>query len=218
MLSTCLCICSGALLIGGLIGGCSAGQPIRVLRPNETQLTASLGGPVVPSSSPVKIIPYVTVGIMHGVTEEVTLHGNLHALLLAFGTAGIDVGASGRIVRQDGALPEMTIGLRTILFTDFSSIANSRIYPNASIIASWEIQKAWLVYAGTHATVQLSDARVFVSPMIGTQVPASERIFVQAEFIWQAANVVTTSGLFRGESSIGGQGSIGMFVGVGLKL
>lgn len=208
-----LCNIVGLFAATSLIVGCGAGQPIRVLELGATQLTASLGGPVVPSSSPSKLIPYATVGIMHGVTPEVTVHANLHALMAVFGTLGVDIGASSRIVRQNKALPELTIGLRGIVFTDFTSIANTRLYPDAALTASWEIEPRWLVYAGSHVTMQFTDAQLFISPMVGTQVPISNPLALQIEFIWQAANAVTRSGLLRGESSLNGHGSLGIFIG-----
>lgn len=208
-----LCNIVGIFAAASLFVGCGAGQPIRVLERGATQLTASFGGPVVPSSSPVKIIPYTTIGVMHGVAPEVTVHGNLHALMAVFGTLGVDLGASARVVRQHRALPELTIGLRGIVFTDFSSIANTRIYPDASFTASWEVDPRWLVYTGSHATMQFTNARLFISPMIGTQFPISERFAMQVEIIWQAANAITRSGLLRAESSLNGHGSLGIFIG-----
>ncbi len=167
----------------------------------------------MPSSSPTKVIPYATVGIMHGVTNEVTVHANLHTIMLVFGAFGVDVGASSQILKQDAALPEVTVGLRAIVFTDFTSIANSRLYPDAALTLSWEVKPRWLLYTGSHVTVQFSDARLFVSPMIGTQVPIADRFAIQFEIMWQAANTITRSGLFRGESSLNGHGSLGLFIG-----
>jgi hypothetical protein len=206
------------ILCAVVLAGCSAGQPIRVLDRGATQLTASLGGPVVPSTSPVKFIPYATLGAMHGITEDVTIHGNLHLLMLAYKTFGVDVGASGQLFEQDHFVPELTVGLRTILFTDFSAIANVRVYPDACVTASWEVDPDWLVYAGSHATMQFNNARVFVSPMVGVQPRISSHVSLQLEVIWQAANVDTRSGLFRGESSVGGNGSLGLFLGIGYTL
>lgn len=201
-----------------LVVGCGAGQPIRVLERGATQLTASVGGPVVPSSSPTKLIPYFTVGGMYGLTDEVTVHGNLHGLMLVFGTLGVDAGASTRIVKQNGAWPEITVGLRAIFFTDFSSLANTRVYPDASFIASWEVQPQWLVYGGTHVTAQFSDAKIFISPMVGVQAPITDRFSMQLEVMWQAANAATSSGLFRGESSLNGHGSLALFIGASYSL
>lgn len=213
--STFLCNFIGFSTAIYLLAGCSAGQPIRVIDRGQTQLTASVGGPVVPSTSPVKLFPYVSAGIMHGVTDEVTVHANLHLIMLAFGSFGVDVGASSRMLKQDKAVPELTVGLRALMFTDFSSIANTRLYPDASLTASWEVDPRLLVYVGSHVTMQFSDASLFVSPMIGTQIPIADRLTVQLEIIWQAANANTQSGVFRGESSINGRGSIGIFIGMG---
>jgi len=193
--------------------GCSAGQPIRILKDNETVITGSVGGPVVPAKVPTLIVPYLTAGIMHGISENITVHANLHALLSAFAVAGIDVGASTRLVHEQGIVPEITATARLLMFSDFRSFASSRIYPDVSVTASYEVAKRWLVYGGLHNTFQFTAPSYLVSPYVGSLVPLSDRFSLQAEFTWQAANVDTHSGVFEGRSSIGGHGSAGFFLG-----
>lgn len=197
----------------GLLMGCGAGAPVRVLKDEQVALQASLGGPIVPASVPTVLVPYLTAGASYGLTESVTLHGNLHATMSTFLVAGLDVGASTRILAQDGAVPELTAGVRALMFTDFGSWSTSRFYPDVHLNASWEVWDRALLYAGTHVTFQLDPGATFVSPMLGLQFPLSSTFSLQTELIWQAANVNTEGGVFRGRSSINGTGSIGGFIG-----
>lgn len=196
-----------------VLSGCGAGIPVRVLQEDQVTVQASLGGPIVPASVPTVLVPYLTGGASYGVSNDITVHGNLHATMSAFLVAGLDVGASARVIKQDGAVPEITAGLRALMFTDFNAWSTSRFYPDLHVNASWEVWERALLYAGTHVTFQLDPGATFVSPMLGLQFPLSEKFSLQTELIWQAANVNTEGGIFRGRSSINGTGSIGGFIG-----
>ena len=194
------------------LAGCGSGQPVRVLPEEQTTLSASIGGPIVPSTSPIGFVPYLTAGATHGVTNNISVHGNLHLLMSAFAVGGIDIGASVRAIRQDKAIPELTLSTRLIGFMKFSGPVSPRLYPDVAFNASWEVAENTLVYLGTHSTFQWKPSAVYLSPFIGVQFPISTAFCLQTELIWQAANHNTQVGIFEGESSIGGMGSFGGFI------
>ena len=200
-----------ALLIMAL-AGCGSGQPVRVLSEGETTINASLGGPIVPSSSPVGFVPYITAGATHGLNNDISVHGNLHLLMSAFAVGGLDLGASARLIRQDNVIPELTLGARLIGFMKFGDPVAPRLYPDVSLNGSWEIADRALVYAGAHGTFQWKPGAFYLSPFVGLQFPLSTSFSLQTELIWQASNHDTRVGIFEGESSIGGMGSFGAFV------
>jgi hypothetical protein len=137
--------------------------------------------------------------------------------MAAFGVLGLDAGASVRALHQDGVTPEITVSGRVIAFSDMVKLQNVRLYPDMQVTASWEIAPQSLVYAGTHATWQalgpVDVTSLLLSPMVGTQIPVSDKFSLQGELIWQAANVNTMAGIVEGESSIRGHGSFGVFIG-----
>ncbi len=180
-------------------------------------VTASVGGPIAPGKSPVLLIPYVTAGVQHGVSEHVTVHGNAHLLMAAFGVAGFDVGASLRALRQNGAVPEVTVGATAIVFSTLNSLNDTRIYPDLHVACSWIVNTDWLLYGGAHNTVQ-SDGRYFFSPLVGLQFPISAKMSLKTEFMMQAVNQNTSSGTLEGISSVGNNGSAGFFVGAQWQL
>lgn len=185
---------------------------MRVLQREQSTISASLGGPIVPSASPLGFVPYLTVGAAHGVCSNVTIHGNVHVLMSAFAVGGLDLGASARLLHQDAAIPEITCAVQLIGFMKFGSPVSPRIYPNISVNASWEIAEKTLGYTGSHGTFQWKPGAFFLSPFVGIQFPISSAVSLQAELIWQAANQDTRSGLFEGKSSIDGMGSFGGFI------
>ncbi len=198
--------------------GCGATQPIRVLPAASTAITASLGGPVVPGKSPVVITPYITTGVLHGISDDITLHGNLHLLMTAFAVGGIDVGASARLLRGDEWTPEITGGVRAYGFMQFSDQPKPRLYPSLSANASWSVREQDLIYVGSHATAQWTPGAVYVSPFIGYSFAATDACSLQLECIWQASNHDTRSGILEGISSISGQGSFGIFLAGAVRL
>lgn len=193
-------------------------MPVRTVNKDSTVMMASVGGPIVPSSSPALVIPYLTIGAIHGLDSILSVYGNVHITAAVFGIVGLDAGASLRLVRQDGPVPELVAGLRSIMFVGFGSAVDARVYPNASLTASWEIAERTLLYVGSNATTQWRPGKLFHSPFVGLQIPISATAYIQPEIIWQGAGTNTSSGVFKGESSIGGTGSIGVFIGGGISL
>jgi hypothetical protein len=204
----------GMLALAVLLTGCGLSQPVRVLPNGATALTASIGGPIVPTSSPTGFVPYFTAGAMHGINEHVTLHGNLHLLAAAFVVVGIDVGASARAVRQDGIIPEMTFAARLLTYVEPQHLDATRVFPTLSFNGSWQLSSSLLYYVGAHNTFQQADPQYLFSPFTGVQFDLDPTWSLQAEFNWQAANVNTEAGIFEGESTIGSTGSAGMFIGM----
>ncbi len=201
-----------------VLAGCSAGAPVRVLDKGATTITASVGGPIVPQSSPVGFIPYATAGVAYGADSALTVHGNVHLLMAAIAVLGFDAGASYRLAEGEGFVPELTAGARLMFFTDFYALSSTRLYPDVTVNASWEVfSPNTLAYLGAHATFQASPFEWFLSPMAGVQIPVGDAVSLQGELIWQAANVNTCYGVFEGQSSLGGQGSLGGFVGAILR-
>jgi hypothetical protein len=208
---------------------CSVIQPVRVLPEGTTQLTGSLGGPWLPKSSPAVIAPYLNLGVMHGVSEAVTLTGSLHGTLLPFGVLGLDAGAAVRVLKQQGAVPELTAKAQVYGFYDIVSGGTAarpvspdgatasgtvRIYPHIALTGSYALTDALLGYVSLENTLQFGTAfAYYFTPTIGGQYALSPTVNAQLEWKWMAANVNTQNGIFQGQSSIGNTGNWGIFLG-----
>jgi hypothetical protein len=193
--------------------GCGVTQPIRALEPQEIRLTASFGGPVVPSAIPTVVIPYGTAGAMVGVSEWVTVTGNVHIPLVALETVGIDGGAAVRIVREDGFVPEVTAIGTALVVTDFQP-GSFRLFPMLSLNGSYSVGESMLGYAGLENMFQLTGTEhFFFGPFAGMEIRLSHRFALQGEAKWMAANIDTRNGLFEGQASFRGKGYFGLFLG-----
>ncbi len=206
-------VCSLVALL--LFESCGTSQPVRVLQPGQRQLSVSLGGPIVPSSSPVGFIPYLDLGYVVGVSSDYTLQANVHALPAVFGTLGADLGIATRLCHEQSWQPELSLKAQGIFFTDFRA---ARIYPLLSLLGSYEVSSRSLAYGGLETLYQFHDSRLFCTPLLGYSFPLSAKTTMQTEFKWMAANVSSASGVFEGEGSIGSHGGIGFFLGLNYEL
>ena len=195
------------------VEGCGVTQPVRVLKENETRAIASLGGPVVVMGGMSVPIPYLTAGIAHGFSENVTLTSTLHLTTLAFKSLGIDAGVSSALLHEHSSLPEITLHGQIYFFDDFVRGNNPRIFPMATVNASYHIGERTLAYFGADNLYQIHQPQLFFSPFIGMQFPLSIVLAMQIETKWMAANINTAHGVFEGTGSINSKGNFGLFVG-----
>lgn len=119
-----------------------------------------------------------------------------------------------RLTPQDGAIPEVTAKGQMLLMTNFTA-GSFRVFPSISVNGSYQLGESVLGYGGLESMFQFTgDEHYFVGPFAGVQFGLSRRVAMQAEVKWMAANVDTRDGVFEGESSLGGHGSLGFFLGM----
>jgi hypothetical protein len=205
----------GTALVFALSAGCTATLPVRTLPAGQTRWMTSVGGPVAPDHVMTKVIPYLTVGAMHGVTDRTTVSGSLHVLSAALGIAGVDVGVARRLGTQAGVRPEITGQAQLYAF---AASGGARVFPNVSGTLSWSAGARTLLYTGSSLTAQFSgDHHLLVSPTAGIQRDIRKRLTLQLESRWLAANVNTERGLLEGESGIAGHGGFALLLGAQVR-
>jgi hypothetical protein len=195
------------------VPSCSVTQPVRVIDEGTTMVAISLGGPFVPKFGIAVPTPYLNLGLMHGTTKDVTLTANLHATMALLKNAAVDAGASMRLLRQDGSIPEITAKGQLYIFSDLERIANARIFPLVSLNGSYLLGKSTLLYAGADQILQFDKPNYFIAPFAGTQFALSERWSMDVELKWMAANINSAHGILRGTGAIGGHGDVALFFG-----
>ncbi|MFN8666866.1 MAG: hypothetical protein U0164_06635 [Gemmatimonadaceae bacterium] len=205
----------GVIALGSAAAGCTATLPVRTLPAHQTRWMTSVGGPVAPDHVMTKVIPYLTVGAMHGLSDRTTVSGSLHVLSAAFGIAGADVGVARRLASQSGVRPELTGQAQLYAF---AASGGARLFPNVAGTLSWSAGPRTLVYTGSSLTAQFSgEHRVLVSPSLGIQRDVRRRLTLQLESRWLAANVNTERGLLEGESGIAGHGGFALLLGAQVR-
>jgi len=207
-----------SFLIIFFFSGCSVLTPVRVIEKDHSQLNLSIGGPFVPSSTKTAIVPYTTFGYAYGLKEDLTFSGNVHLLSAIFKTPGIDIGLVYQVVKEDAYIPELSIYPKLYFFKSLRKDGGFRMFPSLALNVSYTIWKHHLIYLGTDYLFQLTQGDYFVTPFLGYQFPVSHRIKLQTELKWMASNADSRHGVFEGESSISGHGTVGIFVGVNYGL
>ncbi len=198
--------------------GCSVLTPVRALKKEQSQYNLSVGGPWVPGSVSTGLIPYCTLGYARGIENDVTLAGNFHLLSAMFKTPGIDLGGIYRAVQEKGIVPELSVYPKIYFFDGFRASGDFRCFPSFSANGSYLLGGTHLVYIGFDWMFQLTKNESFITPFIGYEFPVSQSFKLQTELKWMASNADTKHGVFEGESSLSGKGTIGFFVGVNYGL
>ena len=191
-------------------GGCAVTLPVRTIPAGETRVVGSLAEPLA-SHLPSFGVPYITAGILHGTTDATTISADLHALLVATGVVGVDLGLAHRLGHQHGVVPELTAEAQVGLFY---GAGGGRAFPATTVTASWNAGAHALVYTGANLTAQLVGApTLFVSPSLGVQRDFGRRWVGQLEWRILGANVDTESGLLEGTASFAGHGGMVLQLG-----
>ncbi|KAB2924278.1 MAG: hypothetical protein F9K22_06750 [Bacteroidetes bacterium] len=200
-------------------GGCSATQPVAPVRGGETVLLSSLGGPVIPLDGLAIPAPYVTLGAVHGVTEDVSVYGNVHVTAALFKNAGLDAGVVTDIVTGEGAVPSVSVNGRGYFFWDVGRGGKEpRFFPAVTLAARSATGERSAFFLGADNLFQLHRFYYIISPFAGFRFPLSASVTAQTEVKWLGANKETRHGIFEGATSVGGHGGLGLFLSVDMEM
>jgi hypothetical protein len=193
--------------------GCSATGPVRTLPKGDNVISVSIGGPAVELGSSTIPIPYLTAGYFSGISDDITIGGNLHVLSAGFGNAAIDGSILYKIIKEDGLVPELTATGQLYFFSDLRQLNDTRLFPDIRITASYSKDKT-LFFFGFDNTFEFSDPGYLITPLLGVSYQFSHGFGLQFEGKWMAANINTAHGVFEGSGSISGNGNLGIFIGL----
>lgn len=197
---------------------CGVTQPVRIVEEGKTEIISSFGGPIIPLDGLAIPAPYLNAGALYGYKKNLTFFGNAHVTALLFKDIGIDGGFATALIREKNFRPEVTLNGRVYFFWDFIRSNTTRMFPMATLTASYETGERSLFYFGVDNVFQIQTAEVFISPSTGYQFPLSDALISQIELKWLAMNKDTRHGVFEGVTSISGKGGIGIFFGIQYRL
>jgi hypothetical protein len=139
-----------------------------------TEVSASLGGPMVALGGAPIPVPLSTVGLAHGVSDTVTVRGALHPTAAAFGVAGLDLGLVVHpIATRRGAL---TLGLDAY---GFGNGADAVLLADPWIATRWRLAKWFALAGGVHVPIRYATS----SPTLRDTTPVAPTVFVQPAFV-----------------------------------
>ena len=204
-----LCIC-GALI------GCGTLHSARPLDKGEHQVGATLGGPMVQFGGAYIPLPNIVVqgrsGISPVLDRPFDVDYGINLTGFAFGVMGIHGGVNWQLVHQDKAIPALTLSNR--LWVQNNLLDVSKDWSKRTIWAADQIEFTLsykfgkhLLYFGMAEYIDFRQPDLLLSPFIGTDLAASERLGIQVEVRYFAANqtppVDTVTWLGPGSGAVG---------------
>ena len=183
-------LCLGFLGLTLIGFSCTATRVVKPLEKKEAQVGFDYGGPYVNDG----MVPLMSVHGAYGVSNRLSAFGGLHVTTLAFQALQLDIGASYGVSKQDGLIPGVS----------FNGVLNpvislrdgqSRIYPEFTPNAYWELGRTQLVHLGFTNWFDLYSSQndiekgTLMHPSLNLGYRASIRRFVlAAEFKWLSFN------------------------------
>lgn len=206
----CWLVCWGA--------GCAFPYTVRNVGAGKTALNLSVGGQMVDNLGAPLPVPAVVAGGQHGLTEAWDVHGSFHLLAALYKMMGIDMGATRRLLREQGWIPEVTASLRLSMLTNFSD--GFRIYPELESYASYLLARRWLVFFGITTLYDFfwpkdSHVRVHWGPCLGAEVRFARRYSAGLALRWVSPQQETDRVVV---GYVGGQGMLSIQLGFKVNL
>lgn len=200
---------------GILFVGCAAHTNLTPLGEGRLAPHVGIGGPIVEAFETHIPVPYLMAGVDYGVRDNVNLNGGVHLLSLAYGVAGVEIGAAWFPLENEGWQPTLGVGPRLFAFASTKGGVDDRflVYPALSASAAWNAGPRML-YAGADLAVPLSrpeydeEAKsVILSPFLGVRWNVGKRLALLTELKWHGANIQTEK-VVTGYTSIGRNGAV----------
>lgn len=198
-----------------LMTGCGAHTSLTPVGKGQLAPSVSIGGPIVEAFGTHIPIPYLMAGTEYGLSDAVNLGGQAHLLPLAYGIAGVDVGATWYPLLNRGWQPTLGLGPRLFAFASLKEDVEERffVFPTVSGSAAWAAGRG-LFYTGADLALPVSQpdydaeaASVVFSPFAGYRWDIGRRHALLTEVKWHGANVGTND-VATNYTAIGGRGAI----------
>ena len=132
-------------------------------------------------------IPYAALRYRRGLTEDMDVHAGIHPNMVLLANLGVDLGLTKRLVSPNGWIPSVSAEGSIYGFYHFNDIQSVRVYPELSLIASYErMRPAQYLYFGVQNMFQGSRPYVVSVPLVGLETPLTPRFVLNAEGKWFA--------------------------------
>lgn len=191
--------------------GCGHVTHVRPTPKGKLAVEGAFGGPVAKVSGLTIPLPLTTLGASYGLSESADIHAHVHGTSLAFGVAGVDVGASYMPIKQQGYVPALTLTGRLYGFSNIERILDSRAYLELTGAGSYQLGKWFLLYGSASTFVQTQTWPLW-SLAAGNEFQLGEW-GLQLEGRWFQPSQLTRMNVVDWQS-VGGLGAWGVVLGV----
>lgn len=162
-----------SIAVGVCVAGCGTMNLARTLGRGNTELTASVGGPIIGVGPAYFPTPQVRVGARHGVTDDVDVMGHLALDGMGSAILALDAGAVGQMTRTRGGFA-MALSGRLHVVIDLDDLAPPSFFPEVGLHLEHPIDRWGSFFFGLGGLAQIAAPRArpffFLSPYLGLEV------------------------------------------------
>ncbi|WP_317897109.1 hypothetical protein [Aurantibacillus circumpalustris] len=150
-------ICGILVLL--VLQNCAPSRYVKPLTKGQKAISFTFGGPLIKFGGAPIPIPFTTLGYGFGITDDITVYGNLHTTSLLFGNAQTDLGATFNLYKKENtfgitAAPSLQLAYNIRNKTGF------RVWPSADVNAYFHLtKKPSYLYAGLNSWFELSTTK-----------------------------------------------------------
>jgi len=135
-----------------ILAGCSTIRQVTPLAKGEHRLGLGVGGPLFTNLGAPIPMPMLSVDYAYGITDRLTAGAAVHVTPIIFNLCGMgEVFATYGLMTQSGLIPAISVGVDTLLLSDFST--SFFAFPQVNAIASWRLNSVLSLYAGADVIV-----------------------------------------------------------------
>ncbi|MFH0882235.1 MAG: hypothetical protein V2A56_04545 [bacterium] len=176
--------------------GCAAQTSLEPLGKGNTHANVGFGGPIIEVFGTHLPVPYLTAGVVTGVSERVNGAATLHLLPLAYEVAGLDLSTSWFPILQEQRKPTIGLQARLMGFVSLRSGIGDRfrIYPMVTPTLAWR-KGSRLYYGGSDLVLPMTlpdydsqSVKAIFSPFLGVKWRLGSNLWLSTEMKWQGAN------------------------------
>lgn len=168
-----------------VLNACAPSRYVKPLAKNQKALAFSFGGPLIRFSNAPIPIPFSTLGYAQGITNDLTLFGNLHTTSALFGNAQLDLGATFQPLKKEDRYG-FTVSPALQTAYNVRNTTGFRIWPSLDLNSYWHPRKKpSYVYAGINTWFKLASRRAHEEPQKRWAIPNLHLGYTHVKTKWQ---------------------------------
>lgn len=197
---------------------CGTVSSVTPLGKGKSAATFSSGGPVTEIFGIKMPIPYTVLRYRYGLNENTDIHTGIHTTMFIMGNIAFDLGLTRHLFQQTGLKLGVSLGLNLYGFYHMHNLKSTRIYPSLSLIGNYRLTcHNYLIYSGIQSIFQYTKPIFVFAPIIGFEIPVSQRFLINIEAKWYAPNEPSKDRVVEYEIKPFDYGAIGFVWGVSYK-
>jgi hypothetical protein len=153
--------------------GCGTMNLARTLGRGNSEITGSVGGPLLGVGSAVFPVPQARLGVRHGVTDDVDAMGHLALDALGSRALALDVGVVGQMTRTPRGFA-MALSARLHVVVDLDDAVAPRVFPEIGLHLEHPLDTWGSFFFGLGGLGQIEAPRdrpfLFLSPYLGLEI------------------------------------------------